>query len=139
MAWRLSIIVTAAVAHAWHPEGKDALERNAKWNETRSGAISWAETKCMLRRRRIAFLGDSNSRFHWMTFNWFLETGELRSPREAPGAYYDKWGHRGPPDYDKGLKGRTWTDTSRAEGVQDAAHRQWLTRTFEELGTTSEF
>ena len=45
------------------------------------GEVSWTEAQCMLRKRRIAFLGDSNSRFHWMTFNWFLETGKLRVPR----------------------------------------------------------
>ena len=63
-----------------------------------TGEVSWAEAQCMLRKRKIAFLGDSNSRFHWMTFNWFLEMGKLRVPR---GAKYDKRGHRGPPDYDK--------------------------------------
>ena len=54
--------------------------------KTAVGEVSWAEAKCMLRKRRIAFLGDSNSRFHWMTFNWFLETGKLRVAR---GSKYD--------------------------------------------------
>ena len=54
------------------------------------GEVSWDEARCLLRKRRIAFLGDSNSRFHWMTFNWFLEMGKLRVPR---GAKYDKRGH----------------------------------------------
>lgn len=48
MAWRLAIFVTAAIANAWHPEGKDALERNAKWNETRSGAISYVSDRRFL-------------------------------------------------------------------------------------------
>ena len=56
------------------------------------GEVSWTEAQCMLRKRRIAFLGDSNSRFHWMTFNWFLDTGKLRVPRRSK---YDKRGHSG--------------------------------------------
>ena len=97
------------------------------------GEVSWDEAKCMLRKRRIAFLGDSNSRFHWMTFNWFLETGKLRVAR---GSRYDKRGHRGPPDYDEA---GMWTDSWRTDYFQDAAHRQYLKRTFTDLGTTSEF
>ena len=81
-----------------------------------AGEVSWAEAQCMLRKRRIAFLGDSNSRFHWMTFNWFLEMGKLRVPR---GAKYDKRGHRGPPDYDDrmcGILPRASTSTGTASG-----------------------
>ena len=90
-----------------------------------TGEVSWAEAQCMLRKRRIAFLGDSNSRFHWMTFNWFLETGKLRVPR---GSRYDKRGHSGPPDYDEGYRGRVWTDDYRSEKYQDVVHRQGLSR-----------
>ena len=59
------------------------------WVHDATGEVSWAEARCMLRNRKIAFLGDSNSRFHWMTFNWFLETGKLRVAR---GSKYDKRG-----------------------------------------------
>ena len=33
-----------------------------------------------LRNRKIV-PSDSNSRFHWMTFNWFLDTGSCGAAR----------------------------------------------------------
>ena len=69
------LAAVAAVAGAHDAAAAVAGAHNAV------GEVSWAEAQCMLRKRRIAFLGDSNSRFHWMTFNWFLETGKLRVPR----------------------------------------------------------
>ena len=89
-----NVLIAAAAAVAGAHDAAPALAAA----KTAVGEVSWAEAKCMLRKRRIAFLGDSNSRFHWMTFNWFLETGKLRVPR---GYKYDKRGHRGPPDYDE--------------------------------------
>ena len=128
---RLTLLAAvAAVAGAHDAAAAVANARDAE------GEVSWAEAKCMLRKRRIAFLGDSNSRFHWMTFNWFLETGKLRVPRGS--GRYDKRGHSGPPDYDEGYRSM-WTDDYRSERYQDAAHRQYLKRTFSDLGTTSEF
>ena len=83
----------------------------------------------MLRKRRIAFLGDSNSRFHWMTFNWFLDTGKLRVPR---GSKYDKRGHRGPPDYACGT-GRV---PRRASAGSDTASGTTTRRTEIQVGSS---
>ena len=73
---RLALVAAAATLAGAH----DAAAAVANAHDA-AGEVSWAEAQCMLRKRRIAFLGDSNSRFHWMTFNWFLETGKLRVPR----------------------------------------------------------
>ena len=108
---RLALVAAVAAVAGAH----DATAAVASAHDA-AGEVSWAEAKCMLRKRRIAFLGDSNSRFHWMTFNWFLETGKLRVPR---GSKYDKRGHRGPPDYDDrmcGILPRASTSTGTASG-----------------------
>ena len=78
---RLTLLAAVAAVAGAH----DAAAAIASAHEA-TGEVSWAEAQCMLRKRRIAFLGDSNSRFHWMTFNWFLETGKLRVAR---GSKYD--------------------------------------------------
>ena len=81
---RLTLLAAVAAVAGAH----DATAAIASAHDA-AGEVSWAEAQCMLRKRRIAFLGDSNSRFHWMTFNWFLERGKLRVPR---GSRYDKRG-----------------------------------------------
>ena len=73
---RLTLLATAAAVAGAH----DATAAVAA-APVAVGEVSWTEAQCMLRNRKIAFLGDSNSRFHWMTFNWFLDTGKLRVPR----------------------------------------------------------
>ena len=68
------------------PEGKGEMWRSAVLlsvmsavaAEKAKGAISWSEAKCIMKDRKIIFLGDSNSRFHSFVFNVFLETGDLR-------------------------------------------------------------
>ena len=58
-----NVLIAAAAAVAGAHDAAPALAAA----KTAVGEVSWAEAKCMLRKRRIAFLGDSNSRFHWMT------------------------------------------------------------------------
>ena len=31
--------------------------------------------RCILKNKQVVFVGDSNSRFHWFSFNDFLRTG----------------------------------------------------------------
>ena len=38
-----------------------------------TGPISFEQAKCMLRGKKIAFIGDSNSRYHYFSFNVFLD------------------------------------------------------------------
>ena len=119
---RLALIATAAAVAGAH----DATAAVAA-APVAVGEVSFAEARCMLRKRRIAFLGDSNSRFHWMTFNWFLDTGKLRVPRGS--GRYDKRGHSGPPDYDERMyatRPRASTSTGTASGSASTPRRSRL-------------
>jgi len=66
------------------------------------GPVSWAQAKCIMDGREMYFYGDSNTRFHFYTFNVFLATGELRT------CGYDKWGCPG-SDYNSDEKNQYWT------------------------------
>mgnify|MGYP003323523884 CR=1 FL=1 len=53
------------------------------------GEYSWDQAKCLFKKRKIVFLGDSNTRYFSFQFATFLEKGEYRSDD------YDKWGEPG--------------------------------------------
>ena len=59
---RLTLLAAVAAVAGAH----DAAAAVANAHDA-VGEVSFAEARCLLRNRRIAFLGDSNSRFHWMT------------------------------------------------------------------------
>ena len=89
-----------------------------------TGPISFEQAKCMLRGKKIAFIGDSNSRYHYFSFNVFLDTGNLRYWK-GKGSYNQDgggsgWGTGGLPDYDGECKNSdcrsTWTDYSTRGG-----------------------
>jgi len=42
------------------------------------GDISWEEAKCIMKDRKLVFVGDSNTRYWSFVFAVFLDTGELR-------------------------------------------------------------
>ncbi|KAH8059535.1 hypothetical protein JL721_9274 [Aureococcus anophagefferens] len=88
------------------------------------GEYSWDQAKCLFKKRKIVFLGDSNTRFFSFQFATFLEKGEYRSDD------YDKWGEPG-DDYDKEYEDETWTDWSR-KSKKSATHAQHLKAWFGE-------
>jgi len=95
-----------------------------------TGPISWKQTQCLLDGQKIAFVGDSNMRFHFFHFNYFLETGEYR-PYGGKGSY-GAWGFDGPPDYDEGWKDAAWTES--VYRGNNPKHRMELERTFPGVG-----
>jgi hypothetical protein len=94
----------------------------ASAGEAAEGPISWEQAKCIMDGRTMYFYGDSNTRFHFYTFNVFLDTGELRS------CGYDKWGCEG-SDYNSGEKNQYWTEPyGRSE---DGSHRMNMCKDFD--------
>ena len=95
------------------------------------GEYSWDQAKCLFKKRKIVFLGDSNTRYFSFQFATFLEKGEYRSDD------YDKWGEPG-DDYDKKYEDETWTDWSR-KSKKSAAHAQHLVKTYDDLDSQHTF
>ena len=95
------------------------------------GEYSWDQAKCLFKKRKIVFLGDSNTRFFSFQFATFLEKGEYRSDD------YDKWGEPG-DDYDKEYEDETWTDWSR-KSKKSATHAQHLVKTYDDLDSQHTF
>ncbi|KAH8098753.1 hypothetical protein JL720_1716 [Aureococcus anophagefferens] len=95
------------------------------------GEYSWDQAKCLFKKRKIVFLGDSNTRFFSFQFATFLEKGEYRSDD------YDKWGEPG-DDYDKEYEDETWTDWSR-KSKKSATHAQHLVKTYDDLDSRHTF
>jgi len=132
VATLVAVLLSARPAEAADDQFTYSLDTHSKrWpSQPAYGAVSWDQAKCMLRNRKIAFVGDSNTRFHFFTFNVFLDSGLLRS---GP---YRKDGEA-PPDYDHATRKRTWTDWKARSPRSD--HRSHFTKSFDSLGTTSDF
>lgn len=132
VATLVAVLLSARPAEAADDQFTYSLDAHSKrWpSQPAYGAVSWDQAKCMLRNRKIAFVGDSNTRFHFFTFNVFLDSGLLRS---GP---YRKDGEA-PPDYDHATRKRTWTDWKARSPRSD--HRSHFTKSFDSLGTTSDF
>ncbi len=63
----LTLLCAAAADAAWYVIGEKP--ENSRYSQ--------ADAKCMFDGKKIAFLGDSNMRYHYFAFNNFLEKGML--------------------------------------------------------------
>ncbi len=62
-----ALLCAASADAAWYVIGEKPS--NSRYSQ--------ADAKCMFDGKKIAFLGDSNMRYHYFAFNNFLEKGML--------------------------------------------------------------
>ncbi|KAJ1448519.1 hypothetical protein M885DRAFT_139381 [Pelagophyceae sp. CCMP2097] len=80
-------------------------------------SISYLEAQCMFAGKKIAFVGDSVTRFHYFSFNRFISAGHLGPPLKK-----QVWARgEGSEDYDTADR---WTDAGGS-----ASHQQHFTKT----------
>lgn len=87
--------------------------------------VTWDEARCVLENKRIAFFGDSISRFCYFGLNYWLETGELQ-PEEcesSSGCFDEDFDTRG-----------SWTSSGPISG--SSKHRQYFSKDFSNDGQT---
>ena len=93
-------------------------------------SMTWEEAQCVVAGRRIAFFGDSLSRFCYFGFNTFLATGEVRDHEfdvsEGDGENSN--------DYDSF---DTWNDNGLVSDGKN--HRMHLRKDFAEYGAHTEY
>ncbi|KAH8059385.1 N2-acetyl-L-ornithine:2-oxoglutarate 5-aminotransferase [Aureococcus anophagefferens] len=93
--------------------------------------VTHDEARCILKDQRVAFFGDSLSRYCFFGMNVWLETGALRAEEFA-----GKWGVEG-EDYDC-CQGQQWTDDEQ-DCDAGSGHRMYLYKDFEDINARTSF
>lgn len=88
--------------------------------------VTHEEAQCIMRGKRLAFFGDSVTRYCYFGFNYWLEVGDV------PDDEYDSSSGNNDEDYDRGLVDRTWTDFHVSD-MDSASHRQHFAKEFDDL------
>ncbi|KAH8066885.1 N2-acetyl-L-ornithine:2-oxoglutarate 5-aminotransferase [Aureococcus anophagefferens] len=87
--------------------------------------VTHDEARCILKDQRVAFFGDSLSRYCFFGMNVWLETGALRAEEFA-----GKWGVEG-YDYDC-CQEQQWTDDEQ-DCDAGSGHRMYLYKDFDDI------
>ncbi|KAH8086706.1 N2-acetyl-L-ornithine:2-oxoglutarate 5-aminotransferase [Aureococcus anophagefferens] len=93
--------------------------------------VTHDEARCILKDQRVAFFGDSLSRYCFFGMNVWLETGALRAEEFA-----GKWGVEG-EDYDC-CQGQQWTDDEQ-DCDAGSGHRMYLYKDFDDINARTSF
>jgi len=93
--------------------------------------VTHDEARCILKDQRVAFFGDSLSRYCFFGMNVWLETGALRAEEFA-----GKWGVEG-YDYDC-CQGQQWTDDEQ-DCDAGSGHRMYLYKDFGDINARTSF
>ena len=96
-----------------------------------AASVTHDEAMCIIRDQRIAFFGDSLSRYCFFGMNAWLKTGALRDEE-----FDDKWGDEG-LDYDC-CEDQQWT-SDKQDCNAGSGHRMYLYADFEEVHARTSF